>query len=75
MTGYLGRVGLYELMTLTDPLRKLIQSGADPVALRDQAVREGMRPLRLSGALKVAAGQTSVEEVLKAAPPPPERRG
>jgi general secretion pathway protein E len=75
MTGYLGRVGLYELMTLTDPLRKLVQSGADPVALRDQAVREAMRPLRLSGALKVAAGLTSVEEVLKAAPPPPERRG
>jgi general secretion pathway protein E len=75
MTGYLGRVGLYELMTLTDALRKVIQTGADPVALREQAMREGMRPLRLSGALKVAAGLTSVEEVLKAAPQPPERRG
>jgi general secretion pathway protein E len=74
MTGYHGRVGLYELMTMTDAQRKVIQSGADPVALREQALRDGMRPLRLSGALKVAAGQSSVEEVLKAVPQPPERR-
>jgi general secretion pathway protein E len=74
MTGYHGRVGLYELMTMTDAQRKVIQSGADPVALREQAVRDAMRPLRLSGALKVAAGQTSIEEVLKAVPQPPERR-
>jgi general secretion pathway protein E len=74
MTGYLGRVGVYELMTLTDAQRKLIQTGADLTTLREQAVRDGMRPLRLSGALKVAAGQTSVDEVLRAAPSPPDRR-
>jgi general secretion pathway protein E len=74
MTGYLGRVGIYELMTLTDAQRKLIQAGADLAAVREQAVRDGMRPLRLSGALKVAAGQTSVDEVLRAAPSPPDRR-
>ena len=69
MTGYSGRVGIYEIMTMTDRLRPLVREGADVAAIRDQAYRDGMKPLRISGALKVAAGLTTVEEVLSAAPP------
>jgi len=69
MTGYMGRMGIYEMMTMTPGLRRLIQADTDLSALRQQALREGMKPLRTSGALKVALGQTSAEEVLKVAPP------
>jgi general secretion pathway protein E len=69
MTGYLGRVGLYEMMVLTPVLRKLVHAAADLSVVREHALREGMRPLRVSGALKVAAGLTSVEEVFNVAPP------
>ncbi|MCW5622304.1 MAG: Flp pilus assembly complex ATPase component TadA [Burkholderiales bacterium] len=69
MTGYMGRLGIYELMTMTPALRRLIQADTDLSAVRQQALREGMKPLRTSGALKVARGQTSAEEVLKVAPP------
>jgi general secretion pathway protein E len=69
MTGYMGRMGIYEMMTMTSGLRPLVQSETDLAALRQQALRDGMKPLRTSGALKVAAGLTSVEEVLKVAPP------
>ena len=69
MTGYMGRVGVYELMTMTPKLRRLVQADCDLGALREQALRDGMKPLRASGALKVAAGLTSIEEVLKVAPP------
>ena len=69
MTGYSGRVGIYEIMTMTDRVRPLIREGADAGAIRDQAYRDGMKPLRISGAMKVAAGLTTVEEVLNAAPP------
>jgi general secretion pathway protein E len=69
MTGFLGRMGLYELLTVTDALKdKLAQSpGVDP--LRRQAVADGMRPLRLAGALRVAEGLTTLDEVLTATPP------
>jgi len=69
MTGYLGRVGLYEILMLSPEIRKLIGEAADLDAIRAQAVREGLRPLRLAGALKVAQGITTIEEVLKVAPP------
>jgi general secretion pathway protein E len=69
MTGYMGRVGIYEMMTMTAGLRSLVQAETDLAAVRQQALRDGMKPLRTSGALKVAAGLTSVEEVLKVAPP------
>jgi general secretion pathway protein E len=69
MTGYMGRVGIYEMMSMTPALRPLVREDADLAALRQQALRDGMKPLRTSGALKVAAGLTSVEEVLKVAPP------
>jgi general secretion pathway protein E len=69
MTGYSGRIGIYEMMLMTSGLRKLVQAETDLAAVREQAMRDGMKPLRASGALKVAAGMTTVEEVLKVSPP------
>ncbi len=69
-TGYLGRVGLYEILLLSPAIRKLITAEADVAKIREQAYKEGMKPLRISGALKVALGVTTLEEVLKVAPPP-----
>ena len=68
MTGYLGRIGLYEIMLMTPALRKLITQDADDRAVREQAFRDGMKPLRVSGAMKVAAGLTTADEVIKVAP-------
>jgi general secretion pathway protein E len=68
MTGYLGRIGLYEIMLMTPALHRLVTHEADDRAIREQAYRDGMKPLRISGAMKVAAGLTTVEEVLKVAP-------
>ena len=69
MTGYQGRIGLYEIMPMSAELRRLVSGHTDLAKLREQATREGMKPLRISGARKVAAGQTTIEEVLKVAPP------
>jgi general secretion pathway protein E len=68
MTGYLGRIGLYEIMLMTSALHRLVTQEADDRAIREQAYRDGMKPLRISGAMKVAAGLTTVDEVLKVAP-------
>jgi len=68
MTGYLGRIGLYEIMLMTPALRRLMNHEADDRAIRDQAFKDGMKPLRVSGAMKVAAGLTTAEEVVKVAP-------
>ena len=68
MTGYLGRIGLYEIMLMTPALRRLLTQEVDDRALREQAFRDGMKPLRVSGATKVAAGLTTADEVIKVAP-------
>jgi general secretion pathway protein E len=68
-TGYRGRSGIYEMLTLTNKMRKLITADTDLAVLRNLAYQEGMQPLLLNGAEKVAAGLTTVEEVLKVAPP------
>ncbi len=68
MTGYFGRIGLYEIMLMTPALRRLIVSDPDDARLRDQAFKDGMKPLRVSGAMKIAAGVTTAEEVVKVAP-------
>ncbi|HSC96648.1 MAG TPA: GspE/PulE family protein [Burkholderiales bacterium] len=70
MTGYQGRVGIYETMVMTPELRKAITAETDLAALQDKAYKEGMRPLRIAGAAKVAVGLTTVDEVLQTAPPP-----
>ncbi|WP_295007127.1 type II/IV secretion system protein [uncultured Dechloromonas sp.] len=72
MTGYTGRVGIYEVLLNSPEIRRQIKPITDIPKLREQAFREGMRPLRISGALKVAQGQTSLEEVIKVAPPSDE---
>jgi general secretion pathway protein E len=68
-TGYLGRQGIFEILLLSDSVKQLITEGCNLQALRKQAMREGMRTLRLSGAQKIAAGLTTLEEVLRVAPP------
>ncbi|OGA37885.1 MAG: type II secretion system protein E [Betaproteobacteria bacterium RIFCSPLOWO2_12_FULL_62_13] len=70
MTGYLGRIGIYETMVMTPGLRKVITAETDLDMLREKAYQEGMKPLRITGALKVAAGLTTVDEVITVAPPP-----
>lgn len=69
MTGYKGRVGIYEIMPLSAELKQLIATGADLDGLRQQAMREGVKSLRIAGARKVAAGLTTIEEIMKVAPP------
>ena len=69
MTGYLGRVGIYETLVYSAGIKEVIAGGADLARLRDEAIKEGMKPLRISGAMKVAAGVTTIDEVLKSAPP------
>jgi general secretion pathway protein E len=68
MTGYRGRMGLYEVMLMTPAVRKLVTAEADDTKIRDQAYKDGMKPLRVSGAVKVAAGLTTADEVVKVAP-------
>ena len=68
-TGYHGRQGIYEILPLSDSVQALISDHCDLNALRQQAMREGMRTLRLAGAQKIAAGLTTLEEVLRVAPP------
>jgi len=67
-TGYRGRVGLYELLLSTDAARTHMHPVIDGAALRRRAVKDGMRPLRLAGAMKVAEGVTTIEEVLRNTP-------
>lgn len=69
MTGYSGRVGVYEILLNTPEVRRLIRPGAEMAKVRDQGFREGMRPLRISGALKVAQGMTTIEELIRQVPP------
>src|SRR5688572_18179366 len=64
-TGYKGRVGLYEVMEVTDELRELILVGASSLELRRKAVDEGMISLRHSGLRKVKEGVTTIEEVVR----------
>ena len=68
-TGFSGRIGIYEMMPLTDALKKDVSDNFDLVKFRKTAIREGMKPLNLAGAQKVARGLTTIEEVLKVAPP------
>lgn len=64
-TGFRGRTGLYELLTITQKFSKLIKEETDLHALKDQAMRDGLKPLRVAGAYKVIEGVTTVDEILK----------
>jgi len=68
MTGFRGRAGLYELLTIDEPARAAIHPTPDTAKLRQHAVKEGLRPLRLAGAMKVAEGLTTLDEVLRSTP-------
>lgn len=67
-SGFQQRIGLYETLRLTPTLRQAIDDDADLDVLRKVALQEGMQPLRLSGARKVAAGLTTIQEVLRVVP-------
>ena len=69
MTGFMGRMGLYELLTVSEAFKDRVNQQPSIDALRRQAVADGMRPLRLAGALRVAEGLTTLDEVLLATPP------
>ena len=68
MTGYRGRAGLYELLLMSDAARAAVHPAIDVAALRRAALAEGMHPLRLAGAMKVAEGVTTLDEVLRTTP-------
>lgn len=67
-TGYNGRQGIYEILTISDGLGRIIQKDVQAQVLRQQALKDGMYPLRWAGALKIAAGKTTLEEVLSVVP-------
>ena len=63
-TGYKGRVGIYQVMPISEAMQRMIMSGASALDLAVQAKAEGVKDLRASGLLKVKQGVTSLDEVL-----------
>jgi general secretion pathway protein E len=68
-TGFLGRQGIYEMMIMSDELKKHVSENFNLVEFRRHAIRNGMKPLNLAGAQKVARGLTTIPEVIRVAPP------
>lgn len=68
-TGFMGRMGIYEMFNFTSAVKEQITENVNIAQLKKVAIKEGMMPLRLSGAQKVASGLTTIEEVLRVAPP------
>ncbi len=64
-TGYMGRVGVFEILTLNDDIRRLMLSGASAAAIREQAIADGMVPMRRDGMLKAKLGQVTPAEILR----------
>jgi type IV pilus assembly protein PilB len=64
-TGYKGRIALYEVMPFLDPLKELVLQGASTTELKAEAIRCGMKSLRMAGIQKLIEGVTTVEEVLR----------
>lgn len=67
-TGYMGRQGIYEVLVNSPAVQALITPTLETVSIRKTAMQEGMHTLRLSGAARVARGQTTIEEVMRVAP-------
>ncbi len=67
-TGYYGREGIYEILLMSETVQELVSENTGLDTIRRQAMKEGMHTLRLSGAHKVAAGETTIEEVMRVAP-------
>ena len=70
LTGYMGRIGIYETMVLSSEVKRHITDTTDLESFRNAAYQDGLKPLRINGAMKVAAGLTTIDEILKTAPPP-----
>jgi type IV pilus assembly protein PilB len=64
-TGYKGRVGLYEVMEISEEIRELILVGASALELRKKSIEEGMLTLRMSGLQKIREGMTTLEEIVR----------
>jgi type IV pilus assembly protein PilB len=64
-TGYKGRLGIFEFLQMTDPLREMVVAGASLVEVRQKAVAGGMTGLRDAGLAAILAGDTTVEEIVK----------
>ncbi len=67
-TGYLGRLGLYEIMPMSNEIKRILNDNASLNDVKKQAYRDGLLPLRLAGAQKIAQGLTTMEEVLRVVP-------
>ncbi|RYY78105.1 MAG: type II/IV secretion system protein [Moraxellaceae bacterium] len=67
-TGYKGRMGLYEILILSAEMKRLVGDGANLNQIKKQAYQEGLQPLRLAGAKRVAQGTTTLEEVMRVVP-------
>jgi type IV pilus assembly protein PilB len=65
-TGYKGRVAVYEIMIFNDELREFVLNGASTLELKREAIRQGMRSLRMDALTKLKIGLTSIEEVVRA---------
>ncbi len=67
-TGYLGRIGLYEMLEMTNDLQGIVSPETGLIELRQQSMEDGLQTLRYSGAKKVSQGYTTIEEVLRVTP-------
>ena len=67
-TGYIGRQGIYEVLVNSPALQAEISPQLEAARIREVAMGEGMRTLRLSGAVRVSRGETTIEEVMRVAP-------
>ena len=65
-TGHKGRIAVYEIMTMSDELSEFVLNGASTLELKREAIRQGMKTLRMSGLTKLAEGVTSMKEVVRA---------
>ncbi|MDP1743572.1 MAG: type II/IV secretion system protein, partial [Candidatus Amesbacteria bacterium] len=65
LSGYRGRLGLYEVLEVTKAVRKLINEKADADVIAQMAIKDGMRTILMDGFTKVAAGDTTLEEILR----------
>ena len=66
-TGYLGRTGVYELFEVNDEIRQLILERVTASKIKEAALRNGMKSMMADGLIKVAAGQTTIAEILRVA--------
>ena len=68
-SGYKGRIAVYEIMPMTEELREFVLNGASTMELKREAIRQGMKTLRMSALTKLAEGMTSMEEVVRSTAP------